>query len=85
MIYANGTFIQRLEDAGANDLAHYPLWLAKWGPKLGPVPIEKRIWNGKWKFWQFTSDGKLAGFTTSRTDLNVFNGTLKEFQAFANH
>ncbi len=84
MIYANGTFIQRLEDAGASDLARYPLWLAKWGPKLGPVPVEKRIWKGEWKFWQFTSDGKLAGVPTSRTDLNVFNGTLAELKAFAN-
>ncbi len=85
MIYANGTFIQRLEDAGASDLSRYPLWLAKWGPKLGPVPVEKRIWNGKWKVWQFTADGKLVGVPSGSTDLDVFNGTLEEFNAFANH
>jgi GH25 family lysozyme M1 (1,4-beta-N-acetylmuramidase) len=85
MIYANGTFIQRLEDAGASDLSRYPLWLAKWGPKLGTTPVEKRIWNGQWKIWQFTSDGKLDGVPSSTADLNVFNGTLEEFNTFANN
>lgn len=84
MIYANGTFIQRLEDAGASDLSRYPLWLAKWGPKLGTVPNEKRIWNGQWTIWQFTADGKLDGVPSSTADLNVFNGTREEFLAFAN-
>ena len=84
MIYANGTFIQRLEDAGASDLSRYPLWLAKWGPKLGTVPNEKRIWNGQWTIWQFTADGKIGGVPSSSTDLNVFNGTREEFLAFAN-
>lgn len=85
MIYANGTFIQRLEDAGATDLAKYPLWLAKWGPKLGTVPNEKRIWKGNWSIWQFTADGKIAGVPSGTTDLNVFNGTYEEFAAFANN
>lgn len=84
MIYANGTFIQRLEDAGATDLSRYPLWLAKWGPSLGTNPNEKRIWNGEWAIWQFTADGKLEGVPSSTADLNVFNGTREEFLAFAN-
>jgi len=29
MIYANGKFIGRLQDAGATDLSKYPLWLAR--------------------------------------------------------
>ncbi|CAB4336631.1 unannotated protein [freshwater metagenome] len=82
MIYANGTFIQRLEDADASDLSRYPLWLAKWGPKLGTDPKETRIWNNNWTIWQFTADGKVTAVPSSSTDLNVFNGTKAQFDEF---
>ena len=84
IIYTNGTFIGRLEDAGAADLSRYPLWLAKWGPKLGTDPKEMRIWNNEWLIWQFTADGKVSAVPSNTTDLNVFNGTPEEFQAFIN-
>lgn len=84
IIYSNGTFIQRLEDAGASDLSRYPLWLAKWGPKLGTDPNENRIWKNNWTIWQFTADGKIDAVPSSSTDLNVFNGTREEFQTFIN-
>ena len=84
IIYSNGTFIGRLQDAGATDLSRYPLWLAKWGPKLGTDPKEIRIWNNEWLIWQFTADGKISAVPSSTTDLNVFNGTQEEFQAFVN-
>ena len=84
IIYTNGTFIGRLQDAGAADLSRYPLWLAKWGPKLGTDPKEMRIWNNEWLIWQFTADGKVSAVPSSTTDLNVFNGTPEEFQAFIN-
>jgi GH25 family lysozyme M1 (1,4-beta-N-acetylmuramidase) len=81
MIYINGTFIARLQDAGA-DLSRYPLWLAKWGPKLGTDPAETRIWNNNWTIWQFTADGKVAAVPSNSTDLNVFNGTNAQFDEF---
>jgi GH25 family lysozyme M1 (1,4-beta-N-acetylmuramidase) len=81
MIYINGTFIARLQDAGA-DLSRYPLWLAKWGPKLGTDPKETRIWNNNWTIWQFTADGKVTAVPSSSTDLNVFNGTKAQFDEF---
>ena len=84
IIYANGNFIARLEDAGASDLARYPLWLAKWGPKLGTDPRENRIWNNNWTIWQFTADGEIDAVPSSSTDLNVFNGTPEDFQIFIN-
>lgn len=84
IIYSNGMFIGRLQDAGATDLSRYPLWLAKWGPKLGTDPKEMRIWNNEWLIWQFTADGKVSAVPSSTTDLNVFNGTQEEFQAFVN-
>lgn len=34
----------------------------------------------KWMFWQYSSRGKVAGFT-SPVDMNVFNGTLQEYEA----
>ena len=84
IVYANGSFIARLEDAGASDLARYPLWLAKWGPKLGTDPSENRIWKNNWTIWQFTADGDIDAVPSNTTDLNVFNGTQEEFQSFIN-
>jgi GH25 family lysozyme M1 (1,4-beta-N-acetylmuramidase) len=84
ILYTNSVFIGRLEDAGANDLSRYPLWLAKWGPKLGTDPKEIRIWNNDWLIWQFTADGKISAVPSSTTDLNVFKGTQEEFQEFVN-
>ena len=84
IIYTNGIFIARLQDAGATDLSSYPLWLAKWGPKLGTDPKEMRIWNNDWLIWQFTADGKVSAVPSSTTDLNVFKGTPEEFQEFVN-
>lgn len=84
IIYANSSFIARLEDAGASDLARYPLWLAKWGPKLGTDPRENRIWKNNWTIWQFTADGEIDAVPSDSTDLNVFNGTKEEFQSFVN-
>lgn len=81
MIYVNGTFVARMQDAGA-DLSRYPLWLAKWGPKIGTDPKENRIWSNDWTIWQFTSDGKVTAVPSGSTDLNVFNGTKAEFDAF---
>lgn len=84
MIYSNGKFIARLLDAGATDLSRYPLWLAKWGPKLGTDPKETRIWNNDWLIWQFTADGDISSVPSNTTDLNVFNGTKEQFQEFVN-
>lgn len=84
MIYTNGMFIGRYKDAGATDLARYPLWLARWSPKLGTNPNEERIWNNNWTIWQFTSDGKISAVSSGTTDLNVFNGTEARFQEFVN-
>jgi lysozyme len=84
IIYTNGVFIGRLKDAGASDLSRYPLWLAKWGPKLGTDPKENRIWNNEWLIWQFTADGKISAVPSNSTDLNVFKGTQEDFQEFVN-
>ena len=84
MIYMNGTFIKRLVEANVADFSGYPLWVAKWGPKLGSDPGQLSVWPGTWTIWQFTADGKVSGVTSKTTDLNVFNGTASDFQAFIN-
>jgi len=49
-------------------------WVAKWGviPPLNP----------KWQFWQYTSDGRLPGYS-GRLDFDRFNGTLAELHILA--
>ena len=47
-------------------------WVAKWST----TP------PAKWDFWQYTSDGKLPGYT-GRLDFDRFNGTLAELHALA--
>ena len=84
IIYMNGTFIKRLVEANVADFSQYPLWLAKWGPKLGTDPGDASNWPGKWTIWQFTADGKLNGVSSKTTDLNVFNGNATEFAQFVN-
>jgi len=47
-------------------------WVAKWST----TP------PAKWDFWQYTSDGKLPGYT-GRLDFDRFNGTLAELHVLA--
>ncbi len=47
-------------------------WVAKWST----IP------PASWDFWQYTSDGKLPGYT-GRLDFNRFDGTLDELHALA--
>lgn len=82
IIYMNGTFIKRLVEPNVADFSSYPLWLAKWGPKLGTDPGSLAPWPSTWTFWQFTADGKLSGVPGKSVDLNVFNGNASEFQNF---
>lgn len=82
IIYMNGTFIKRLVEANVTDFSVYPLWVAKWGPKLGTDPGQLSVWPGKWTIWQFTADGKVNGVSSKSTDLNIFNGNGADFQAF---
>lgn len=86
MIYANRYFIDKLAAAAAPGItwSDYPLWVAMWGPKIGPVPRTVPLWGDDWRVWQFTSDGKLKGAGSSRVDLNVYNGTQDELVRWAN-
>lgn len=57
-----------------NQFDGYPLWI-------------RDIWNRPatsvdWTFWQYTNRGRLKGFSGEEpyVDLNVFNGTVEEFE-----
>jgi lysozyme len=36
-----------------------------------------------WTFWQYSNQGKVTGIETS-VDLNVFNGSIEQFQELSN-
>jgi GH25 family lysozyme M1 (1,4-beta-N-acetylmuramidase) len=51
----------------------YPLWIAHWGVAAPDVPAEN--WGGHgWTFWQWTSDGSVAGVPTE-VDRDRFKGS----------
>lgn len=60
------------------ELADYPLWIAGPGDKTAPLPEPFT----RWTFWQTSFEGKVEG-VHGKADLNVFNGTLEDLQAFS--
>lgn len=53
----------------------YPLWVSR--PLLAPF-------DKNWSFWQYSHSAELEGYDGAerRIDLNVFRGSLEEFQTF---
>lgn len=50
---------------------------------LAGKPWRPRDWpSGSWRFWQYTSHGRLSGYD-GRLDMSRFNGTLAELQAYS--
>lgn len=58
--------------------SEYPLWIAHY--TTGPNPLLPSAWP-RWTFWQFSQQGKVAGIT-GNVDLDIFNGTAAELEAF---
>lgn len=56
----------------------YPLWVANWGPSCPTLPTG---WS-TWPFWQYSDMGSVSGINAT-VDLDKFNGTLAQLQAFA--
>jgi GH25 family lysozyme M1 (1,4-beta-N-acetylmuramidase) len=57
----------------------YDLWVADYG---APPPTWPGEWP-TWKFWQYSGSGTASGIATA-VDLDYFNGTALDLQAFAN-
>jgi GH25 family lysozyme M1 (1,4-beta-N-acetylmuramidase) len=75
MIYTSPNFWKNsMGDSRAlADAGYKILWIAHWGVSAPTVPAQNWGGNG-WTFWQYTSDGSVAGIS-GRVDLDRYNGT----------
>jgi len=87
IIYSGQFFLQdNFSEVGGGPPAwtkDYPLWLAQYPNNHveGSQPVLPRGWF-KWTFWQYSEKGQVNGIN-SRTDLNLFSGTLEELYRLA--
>lgn len=70
IIYSNYAFRQRYLQSA--DFQPYPYWIAHYYR-------DHLQWQGPWKFWQHTDQGRLPGIPT-RVDLNCYNGSMYDLQ-----
>jgi lysozyme len=54
------------------------LWVANWQVSSPAIPSDWATWN----FWQYNDTGSIPGMS-SPPDVDVFNGTLADLQAYA--
>jgi lysozyme len=64
---------------GGADMTPSPLWIAQY--TTASCPDIPDPWT-QWMFWQHSDTGVVNGVTSSQLDLDVFNGTLAELDAF---
>ncbi len=76
MIYTSPGFWNG--SVASNAFAGNPLWVANWGVNCPTLP---NAWNA-FRFWQYADNGTVKGINGA-VDLDKFNGTLAELQAFA--
>lgn len=76
MIYTAPSFWNEYLTGG---FGSYPLWVAEYGVSA-PKPVNG--WSA-WTFWQHSSTGSVAGIEGS-VDLDYFNGSLNDLEAFIN-
>jgi len=98
MIYASAFFLNQ-QGINASWLNNYPLWVAQYpyapgtnaeytSASMMPTPTSgmprQPAGFQPWMFWQYSSKGQLAGFSSSQLlDFNYFNGSLGDLTAFA--
>jgi len=73
-----GKYFWRDEVGSPASFAPNALWIAQYTSLCPDIP---RPW-AKWTFWQHTDKGAVAGIS-GPVDMNRFNGSLAELQAFA--
>jgi lysozyme len=73
LLYTSPAFLSSFAAFGA-----YPLWVANYGVNCPNVPSP---WS-TYTFWQSTGTGSLS-VISGAVDLDTFNGTLAQLQAFA--
>jgi lysozyme len=77
IIYTGKYFWQ--DNVASNDFVNSPLWIAAYGVSCPNIPGP---WTN-WKFFQYTDKGSVPGIAGG-VDLDKFNGTLADLEAFAN-
>ena len=83
MIYTSPAFWKKYmgDSQALADAGYKTLWVAHWGVSSPTVPANN--WGGHgWTFWQYTSDGSVAGIA-GRVDLDRFNGSDLATQAYS--
>jgi lysozyme len=65
-------------DVASSAFSANPLWVANWGVTCPTLPTG---WTG-WVAWQYSDSGTVAGISDT-VDLDEYNGTLAQLQAFA--
>jgi|GEM_PF-725580 len=76
MIYTGSYFWEGNVNSAA--YSSYPLWIAHWTSGCPSIPHQ---WSG-WKFHQYSDSGSVSGISGA-VDLNRFNGSLAQLQAWA--
>lgn len=78
LIYSNYYFVRDRLSPHPSWLTDYDLWIANYTTASQPsIPLPYQTW----KFWQYTSTGKVSGIS-GNVDLNWFNGTTEELQMY---
>lgn len=78
MIYTSTNWAANYVNSSVNV---WDLWIANWGytnPQTQSPPTG--VWP-TWVFWQYSSTGSVPGIDTD-VDLDVFNGTMAQLQAY---
>jgi lysozyme len=79
-IIYSGKYFWRDQVGGPTTFVTNPLWIAQYTSLCPDLPAP---WT-TWKFWQYSGSGSIAGVSGGGVDLDSFNGTLADLQAFAN-
>jgi len=59
----------------------YKLWIAKPDGSATTPPTGLGVWNPNWAFKQYSWTGTVSGINATDVDLDVFNGTMNDFNA----
>jgi GH25 family lysozyme M1 (1,4-beta-N-acetylmuramidase) len=76
-IVYTGKYFWRDQVGGPSSFAPNALWIAQYTSLCPDIPAP---WT-KWTFWQHTDSGSVNGIA-GHVDMNTFNGSLAELQAF---
>lgn len=84
IIYTARWFTDLIPVKYASWMTAYPVWVAHYTSSPKPI-MPRNLWSD-YTFWQFSADGNRRGAEfgcqSGDVDLNVFNGSLADMQAF---